>query len=222
MKLKEGQSVKVKKGVLCPGAPEFDLSNWQGKIFDISEDESGKTLIGFKLDSLTLKGIPASYIEKSEQEGLDWTAMYLYASEVEPAKPRDTEADASEASRELEARFGWLSLGEEGERIQAVVNSAKSHDEQEVLKAWEKHLKKTLAFPFDALVAEAQDRGPLRQGDKLRVVKMVSLDDLYGIIVSCKAKGSQYDFPLADLAAKDENSANAQPLQDYCVWFANR
>lgn len=217
MKLKEGQSVKVKKGVLCPGAPEFDLSGWQGRIFDVDED-----LIGISWDSITFKEMPDPYVEKSEREVLDWATMYLYASDLEPAKPRDTEADAREALRELEARFGWLSLGEEGERIQAVVNSAKSHDEREVAKAWEKHLKKTLAFPFDALVAEAQDRGPLRQGDKLRVVKMVSLDDLYGIIVSCKAKGSQYDFPLADLEAKDENSANAQPLQDYCVWFANR
>jgi len=44
----------------------------------------------------------------------------------------------------------------------------------------------------------------------------------YGIIVSCRKGRERYDFLLADLAAVDEDSPNAQPIQDHRVWFANR
>ena len=39
-------------------------------------------------------------------------------------------------------------MGEEGELIQSVVNSAESFDELDVMKAWENHLEKNLQFPF--------------------------------------------------------------------------
>jgi len=31
-----------------------------------------------------------------------------------------------------------------------------------------------------------------------------------------------FEFPLADLAAVDEDLPNAQPIRDYRVWFVNR
>ena len=63
MNLKTGKSVKVRKGILCPDDPEFDLSGWQGRIIEVSEDEDGEMTIGIAWDSLTLKEMPERYIE---------------------------------------------------------------------------------------------------------------------------------------------------------------
>ena len=79
-----------------------------------------------------------------------------------------------------------------------------------------------MQFPFEAEVHEFQERGPLRAGDRLTVLGIEDVDDLYGIIVSCRQGGRRYHVPLADLATVDEHSPNAQPTQDYRVWFANR
>jgi len=54
------------------------------------------------------------------------------------------------------------------------------------------------------------------------VLRIEDVDDLYGVIVSCRRGRQRFDFPLADLAAVDQNSPNAEPIQDYRVWFANR
>jgi hypothetical protein len=222
MNLKTGKSVKVRKGILCPDDLEFDLSGWQGRIIDVSEDENGEMIIGIAWDSLTLKEMPERYIEKSETDGLDWAVMYLSPSDVEQVKPRDSEKDTDEIRNKIEDRFEWLGMGEEGKRIQAIVNSAKNNDEWELMKIWEKHLKQNLQFPFESVVNEHQSKGPFRQGDRLRVSGIETVDDLYGVIVSCKAGRGRYDFPLADLAAVDEKSDNAMHIQDYRVWFANR
>jgi hypothetical protein len=77
-------------------------------------------------------------------------------------------------------------------------------------------------FPFEAEVDEFQERGPLQVGDRLTVLGIKDVDDLYGGLVSCRQGQQPYAFPLADLAAVGEDSPNAQPVQDYCVWFANR
>jgi hypothetical protein len=42
MNLKTGKSMKVRKGILCPYDPEFDLSGWQGRIIDVREEENRK------------------------------------------------------------------------------------------------------------------------------------------------------------------------------------
>ncbi|MBM9521240.1 hypothetical protein JWG39_15575 [Desulforhopalus vacuolatus] len=222
MNLKKGQSVKVKKGVLCPDDPEFDLSGWQGRIIDVSEDENGEITIGIAWDSLTFKEMPERYIEKSKTDGLDWTVMYLPDSDVEQVKPRDSEKYTDEIRNELEGHFEWLEIGGEGKRIQAVINSAKSNDEWEMMEVWEKYLKQNLKFPFESVVDEYQSKSPFRQGDRLRVSGIETVDDLYGVIVSCKAGRRKYYFPLADLAAADEVSDNSRHIQDYRVWFANR
>jgi hypothetical protein len=187
-----------------------------------ARDPSDPTF-GLAWDSICLRALPPWFIEESVREGLDWSEMYLGLDEVEPAEPRDMERDVEAVRADIAARFGWLGIGPEGENIQAVVNSAADNtDEWEILKAWEKHLRRGLQFSFGAEVDEFQERGPLRVGDRLTVLGIKDVDDRYGVIVSCRQGQQHYDFPLADLAAIDEDSPNAQPVQDYRVWFANR
>jgi hypothetical protein len=222
MKLKTGQSVKVKKGILCPDDPEFDLSGWQGRIIYIDEDENGETIIDIVWDSITLKEMPEEYIVKSEADGLDWTSMCLFPSDVEKVNERDSNKDTDKIRNELENRFGWIGMGEEGKRIQSVVNSAKNSSDCEIMKSWGNYLEKHLKFPFESVVEEYQGKLPVRQKDKLRIIGIKLVDDNYGVIVSCKSGHSKFDIPLADIAAVDENSDNARHINDYCVWFANR
>ncbi|MCP4115814.1 MAG: hypothetical protein GY737_10490, partial [Desulfobacteraceae bacterium] len=206
MKLKLGQGVKVRKGVLCPDDLEFDISGWRGRIIDVSEDENGEMTIGIAWDSLTLKGMPERYIEKSETDGLDWTIIYLSPSDVELVKSRDSEKNTDKIRSELEKRFEWSGMGEEGKRIQAVVSSVKTNDDFELMTVWKKHLEQNLDFPFESIVDEFQSKGPFKQGDRLNVFGIESVDDLYGVIISCKAGRRRCSFPLADLAAVDGKS----------------
>ena len=127
MKFKIGQTVKVRNGVLCPDDSEFNLSGWTGRIIELVEDEEPTVFIEF--DSVTLKNMPERFIKKSEQEGLDWSNIYLDVSEVEPTKSRDTEQDAKNIRNEIKKRFEWIGIGSEGELIQYVINSAETFKE---------------------------------------------------------------------------------------------
>ena len=219
-----GDAVRVKPGTACPDVPELDIGGWQGRVTDLSQaEDDSAAVIGFAWDNLSLQAMPAWYIEDCERKGLGWSEMYLYLDEIEPAEPRDTERDVKRVRKEIAARFGWLGIGPEGDRIQAVVNSAEDNtDEWQVMLTWEDHLERNLQFPFEAEVHEFQEYGPLQAGDRLTVLGIEDVDDLYGVIVSCRRNRRRYDFPLADLAAIGEDSPNAQPVRDYRVWFANR
>ena len=212
MPFKIGNSVKVKQDVMCPDDDSICIAGWRGRVFETDGD-----MIGVHWDSITLKQLPHEYIRHSEQEGLDWTSMYLLAEELEAASPRDSEKAANQVRAEMESKSVWLATGNEGRRILQVIG--KAADET---KAWHNHLAQILTFPFDAEVSEAQDRGPLDCGDSVKVTGLVETDDLYGILVNVTLGRKRYVFPLCDLTVRDKNSPNYLPVRDYCVWFANR
>lgn len=212
MKLKPGDSVKVKKGVMCPNDDSVCMEKWQGRIFDID----GR-LIGIRWDSITLKQLPQEYVKNSEDHGEDWAEMYFYSNEVEPAEPRDSEQDVQQASEELESVYSWLGDDEEEKRIYQVVADA-----EDKMQAWYDNLKNKLSFPFEAEVDEPQDRGPLECGDKVKVQSLVEADALYGVLVNINLGRKRFVFPLCDLKVVDNKSENYILVSDYCVWFANR
>jgi len=49
-----------------------------------------------KGDGITLKNMPDYFIEQSEEEGLDYTRMYLGPEDAEPVGCRDSEEDATD------------------------------------------------------------------------------------------------------------------------------
>ena len=215
MIFKIGDSIRVRKGVMCPDDDSVCMSQWQGRIFDIDEDG----IIGIRWDSITLRQLPRAYIKKSEEEGLDWAEMYLGSDEIEPALPRDSEKESNDIADQMESKFQWFGADQEGERILQVIDEA--DDEME---AWRRHLTQVLTFPFEAKISEPQDRGPLRRGDKVTVHSLIDSDDndLYGLLVDITRGRERFLLPLGDLTVLDKTSANFLPVQDYCVWFANR
>jgi len=212
MAFKIGDSVKAKRGVMCPDDDSVSIAGWLGRVFEVEDDG----IIGIRWDSITLKQLPQEYIKHSEEEGMDWSEMYLAADEIEPASPRDSEQAADQVREEMESTSSWLGDGEEGERILNVIADA-----EDEVEAWNDHLEKVLTFPFDAEISEPQDRGPLRGGDHIQVKSIAEADDLYGVLVNVTKGRKHYVFPLCDLTVLDNKSPNYIPVKDYCVWFAN-
>jgi hypothetical protein len=213
-----GDSVVVKAGVTEEDT-KIDMSGWQGRVVEVDTQEN---IVVVDWDSITLRNMPASYIELCEEEGYGWTQYYLLPSDIEPATARDRDEDVEAAIEELSGDHAWEWLGEEGKAIQAILKGIDPDDEMELMERWGEHLGKALKFPFEATVDEAQERGPLRAGDTVRVRKISEVDDLYGVLVDVQSPRGNYVCPLCDLATVDENSPNHDPLQLYRVWFANR
>jgi hypothetical protein len=222
LNFKVGDSVKVKEETQCPDLKDLCIGGWQGRVSEIREEKNAKNLVCIRWDSITLKNMPSYFIDQSEEEGLDYTRIYLWSEEVEPAKCRDNEEDVENIVEEISKNHSWSWLGKGGRRIQKVLTDVDEEDEIEALEAWKNYLEKVLTFPFDVEVSEYQEKGPLQSGDKVSVKKISVVDDLYGIIVELRHGHKKYDFPLCDLKCIASNSLNYQPVKDYCVWFANR
>ena len=212
-----GDSVRFKDGQKDEESG-IDIGGWQGRITEI--DKKSKILL-VELDSITLRSMPREYIERCEEMGYGWSEYYIGFDDVEATKPRDKKRDVEATIAELENSVAWVHLGEEGREINAILAGA--DDEYEELEAWEKHLRKTLSFPFDAEVSEWQEpRSPLQVGQKVRVMGIDALDEWYGILVKVKKGRRQYIFPLCDLEVASANSPNYDPVKLYSVWFANK
>ncbi len=219
--LRVGDSVRVKHGTQDPDL-SADISGWQGRASNI-EPSRDEILVTIQWDSITLKNMPVATIEQCEEQGLDWAEMTLRASDVEPARSRDTQVDVAKTKERLSNQYGWVALGEEGKRIQKVLAAMEAEDDLDEFGAWEQHLERNLRFPFDAVVAEFQERGPLQSGDKVVVTGIAdATDEMYGIIVDLRVGRRKYAFPLCDLEAADQKSPNYHLVKDYAIWLANR
>jgi len=216
--IRVGDVGRVKPGVKDQDF-DIDMGGWQGRVSEISPLED---LIRIDWDSLTLMNMPGSMIARCEEEGLGWEQFYLEPGEVEPATARDTAAEVAKTVRKLQEEHAWDYLGEAGNGIARVLAEVKADDEWAAFLAWDAHLRQVLRFPFAAEVAEYQEHGPLRAGDKVEVQRITDVVDMYGVIVAVRHKRGSYHFPLCDLEATDKGSANHGFVQEYAVWFANR
>ena len=213
-----GESVVVKPDVTDPDTGSA-IGGWQGRISAILDEAE---ILTIRWDSLTLRSMPPALLAWSEEEGLSWSEMNLSSDEVELAAARDTEDDVAAVIAELASQTSWLYLGgEQGQRIQAIVNRAAGHNELAVFRAWHAYLEEHLVFPFEATVEEYQ-RGPVRQGARVSVLAITFLDETYGSIVAVKHKHGVNELPLCDLKATEADAETRQMVDDYAVWFANR
>ena len=218
-----GDCVRIKPGVKDPDFGTA-MGDWQGRISNIDTNEN-ETLcvVSIQWDSITLKNMPVAMIGQCEEQGLDWAEMTLSADEVEPAKPRDNERDVAKIKEHLSNKSGWVYLGEEGRRIQKVLAAMEIDDDLDEFGVWEEHFEKNLRYPFEAVIAESQERGPLQEGDKVIVTGNAdATDEMYGIIVDVRVGKRKYALPLCDLEVTDKKSPNYQLVKDYAIWFANR
>jgi hypothetical protein len=148
--------------------------------------------------------------------------LNLESGHVERATSRDKPEDAISARKQLASQYAWSDWGDQGKRIQQALAGVDADDERAVFDAWDEYLTQHVTFPFEAQVAEFQDHGPLQSGDRVQVIHISALQDLYGVMVRVRARGGEYNFPLCDLEVRDQRSPNYQEVDDYAVWFANR
>jgi hypothetical protein len=214
---KLGNSVRFKDGEKDEDSG-IEIGGWQGRIIEINEKQK---MLLVALDSITLKSLSREYLEACEEEGLGWSEYYIEFHSVELAQPRDTKKVVEETIAELSDSLGWVYIGEEGREINAILAGANYEYEQ--MEAWEAHLRKILTFPFEAKISEWQKPATVLQvGQKVRVMGIDGLDELYGVLVKIKKGGRAYTFPLCDLEVVAHNSPNRDPVQLYAIWFANR
>lgn len=196
-----------------------DMSGWQGRIIDI-DDESN--LLTIEWDSITLRALPATYIEQSEENGYGWDQYFLPPTHVTLTTARDSEADVAAATVELERLYAWVALGPEGKAIQAILKDVDPADTMAAINTWEKHLQTVLHFPFKAVIAEFQEHGRLQAGDQVQVRQLAESNERYGLLVEIQSQHGIALFPLCDLEVANPNSRNHEHVQNYAVWYANR
>ena len=219
-KFQIGDIVKVRNGFKDPDT-KVDMSDWHGRITEFYP-EVGTALIVF--DSITLQNLPLDYIDQSDEEGVSWSEYGYDLADLTRVEPRDTTADVEKIIEQIENRYAhnFLYMGEEGREIQRIMQAIDPEGEMSPLYVWAEYLEQKLTFPFEAVVDEWQERGPLRSGDKVRVHAIEDADEHYGIIVKLRRGRQQFHMPLCDLAATDTDSPIHDLIDLYRTWFANR
>lgn len=218
--LAPGDSARVKPTVIDPDFG-YDLGGWQGRVVKAYARAKPPT-VELEWDSLTLAAMPAEQIVQCEVAGLDWRHIVLDLAEVEPTSPRDSPDEVARLVQQLQRQHAWDWLGEAGQAIQGVLAGIDREDERAQLKAWRTHLSANWQLPFEAVVDEYQERGPLQVDDRVNVLSLSPVDNLYGLIVHLQMGRRQYDFPLCDLKVSDQSSPMYQWVDDYRTWHANR
>ena len=216
---KAGDSVVVKAGVKDP---DFDgeLGGWQGRVIEVYDDDP--PTLHVEWDSLTLRAQGGAYFERCLAEKLDWASIDLDAGNFDQAEPRDIKAEVAQAVEEITRQYGRIDLAAQDRRIQQVLAGVDKDDELDAWEAWAEYLEKILTFPFEAIVHRREERDPLKTGDRVKVVEIADVDDLYGVIVRLRVGHKSYHSALCELKVADDSSPNSEPVDDYGVWFANR
>lgn len=216
---KLGQTVRIKDGIKDADF-DVDIGGWQGRIIEL---DPNKQILLIAFDSITLRNMEQDYVARCEEDGMDWAQYYIGYDDVTLAEARDTAEDVANAAAEVAAQAGWAYLGKEGQAINAILADIDIEDEMGQMEAWRDYFARTLTFPFKAVVDESQGgRSPVEAGDRVTVLALADVDDLYGVIVRVKRKFSTFSLPLCDLKALDEASPNYEPVYLHALWFANR
>lgn len=217
MKLKIGNSVRVKDGVMDGEFPEFALGGYQGRIADISKDDTGMVLISVEWDSLSLRQLPNSYIEQSIEAELDWSINVFGDDQLEIVTPRDKEVDVEHALADLESLHWWDGL-EYKTQICSVLDGCDPADDEECGKAWHQHLSQQLILPTKMIMSEeAVAVGKYKPNSLISVVSLHDYDSLGGIMVGTE---DGTEIPLCDLLPLENAPQNqVELLLSYTEWF---
>ncbi len=82
MKIKVGDTVIVKKGVMDTDLKGFALQGYQGTVFEI-DDDTDETIIGIRWDKETLSKMPRKMLNRCLKENWEYEIMYLSEDDVE-------------------------------------------------------------------------------------------------------------------------------------------
>ncbi|MBW1748560.1 MAG: hypothetical protein JRJ34_09225 [Deltaproteobacteria bacterium] len=86
----------------------------------------------------------------------------------------------------------WEALAK---KISKVLKNIDTDDNLAAFEAWEKYLNRSLSFPFETKISDCQTKGPLQQGDNIRIHSIWGNEDLYGVIVKLRYDRKTFHFP---------------------------
>ena len=242
MKIKKGDSVRVKPGITDPDF-DNDISGWQGRVTHIDIDtEDEITFIEIAWDSATLNQMPEELIEASIEEELDHSLMWLNESQVDLTDPRDHQQDVEKSIDAINKQFGYISSDEQSKNIEQILESKDLSVNEENHDRFFDYLDEHIKFPciltgaedfpweepylfgiFDQMEYERLKKKRPSYTDQYKLVRLDGIDDLRGILVKVKRAGDKKVFilPLWDLKTADRKDKNHQLIDDYSFWMSN-
>jgi len=97
-----------------------------------------------------------------------------------------------------------------------------AYDSIEVMTGWLTYLEDNLAFPFEAECIVQRKISPLRKGEKVTVLELLSDDEDLGgeFFVLIEWSGRTMGVPLAQLKPLQVNKETKQAVEDWQYWKA--
>jgi len=102
------------------------------------------------------------------------------------------------------------------------VISGTKGDEMKGYDKWFDFLKSSLNFPIDATIDLYNYSSVFRDGDQVKITKLLSYADMYGILAEVKFEGRKYVTALCELEVVKQKSNNYYLILFYNIWFSNR
>lgn len=216
--LKPGDLVKVKPNIMDPDTGKYNLGGWQGRVTEIYGKAEEEKIVTIQWDSQTLQSMPKKFIQESVEDGYEYEEMNLGESELELTDPRDSVQDRNEIVQAIDAENAWFDLGEQGQRIQQVVDACE--DGFEMMDYWFEHLESNLEFPIRVKYVGDSNQS-LHQGAEIILNGLEDADDFYGVIGSGRYDRRSVQVLLCDVQILEKDK-KSEALDDYIVWFANQ
>ena len=240
--MKEGDSVKVKNGIMSPDYDNLSIAGWQGRITELDCET-----IVIELDSITLDNLDKGYIVESIIGGDEYTHICLGRDDVELTTPRDTPKDTLLKQQEISIKYAHYEYidecDEEAKRIIAALKTDDIHGNDDNHIKYLDYLKENIKKPCILTGSEDFDwEEPYVFGgwskkeyaklkltqpsytDEFELLEILDeIDDWKGICVKVKrlSDNSKFELPLWDLKVVDENSSNYLLISDYSSWMTN-
>jgi len=105
------------------------------------------------------------------------------------------------------------------ERIDDI--TADANDMEEVMMGWFYYLDDGITFPFEAECIEQDQISPLRKGEKVIVLELVSeYDSGKELFVRIEWMGRKMGVPLAQLKPLKVDEKTRQAIEDWQYWKA--
>ena len=90
---------------------------------------------------------------------------------------------------------------------------------EEQALSWYYYLEEHLQFPFSAKCVTRRSISPLRAGEKVEVVGMLSEEDCeHDMFVLIRRKSDQFGVPLMQLEGIDVDKETQQAIEDWHYW----
>ena len=106
---------------------------------------------------------------------------------------------------------------EERIRNEAIVDA---YGAEEQVQSWYYYLADTITFPFQTRCLQEIRRSPLKLGEVVTVIDMISDDDSYEMLAEIEWMGRTMGVPLQQLDPLDVDEDSRQVIEDWHYWVA--